>query len=319
MPIPHHLDYFVICLEISQQWPPSSFSRVFWPFGVPWDSLVAQMVKCLPTVRETWVRSLGQKDPLEKEVATHSSTHAWKIPWTVERSRLQSMGSQSRTRLSDFTSLHLRFPMNFSMIFVFYYCKNCHGNFDIDSIESLEHFGNVVILRILHLRIHEYGCLFIYFYLRGLLSEHLLVFNVQVFHLLDSFVPKYSTPFSAIVNRNLKWSESCLVVSDSLQPHGLYSPWNSPGQNTGVGSLSLLQGIFPTQGLNPGLPHCRQILYQLSHKGSPRTLEWVACPFSSRSSGPRNQTGVFCIAGRFFTNWAIPELSGKPIVNRIVL
>ena len=55
----------------------------------------------------------------------------------------------------------------------------------------------------------------------------------------------------------------------TLQPHGLYSPWNSPGQNTGVGSLSLLQGTFPTQGLNPGLPHCRQILYQLSHKGSP--------------------------------------------------
>ena len=64
-------------------------------------------------------------------------------------------------------------------------------------------------------------------------------------------------------------SESCSVVSDSLQPHGLYSPWNSPGQNTGVGSLSLLQGIFPTQGSNPGLPHCRQTLYQLSHKGSP--------------------------------------------------
>ena len=63
--------------------------------------------------------------------------------------------------------------------------------------------------------------------------------------------------------------ESHSVVSDSLRPHGLYSPWNSPGQNTGVGSLSLLQGIFPTQGLNPGLPHCREILYQLSHKGSP--------------------------------------------------
>ena len=56
---------------------------------------------------------------------------------------------------------------------------------------------------------------------------------------------------------------------DSLQPHGLYRPWNSPGQNTGVGSLSLLQGIFPTQGSNPGLPHRRWILYQLSHKGSP--------------------------------------------------
>ena len=64
-------------------------------------------------------------------------------------------------------------------------------------------------------------------------------------------------------------SESCSVVSDSLQPHGLDSPWNSPGQNTGVGNLSLLQGIFPTQGLKPGLPHCRQILYQLSYKGSP--------------------------------------------------
>ena len=69
-------------------------------------------------------------------------------------------------------------------------------------------------------------------------------------------------------------SENCSVVSDSLRPHGLYSSWNSPGQNTGVGTLSLLQGSFPTQGLNPGLPHCRRILYQLSHKGSPRTLEW---------------------------------------------
>ena len=70
--------------------------------------------------------------------------------------------------------------------------------------------------------------------------------------------PKYSSE-----------GESCSVMFDSLRPHGLYTPWNSPGQNTGVGSLSLLQGIFPTQGLNPGLPHCRRILYQLSHKGSP--------------------------------------------------
>ena len=102
-------------------------------------------------------------------------------------------------------------------------------------------------------------------------------------------------------------SESCSVVSDSLWPHGLYSPWNSPGQNTGVGSLSLLQGIFPTQGSNPGLPHWKKILYQLSHKGSQRILEWVAYPCSSRSSWPKNQTGVSCIAGRFFTNWAIRE------------
>ena len=58
-------------------------------------------------------------------------------------------------------------------------------------------------------------------------------------------------------------------MSDSLQPHGLYSPWNSPGQNTGGGSLSLLQRIFLTQELNRGLLHCRQILYHLSYQGSP--------------------------------------------------
>ena len=55
----------------------------------------------------------------------------------------------------------------------------------------------------------------------------------------------------------------------TLRPHGLYSPWNSLGQNTGVGSYSLLQGIFPTQVSNPGLPHCRRILNQLSHQGNP--------------------------------------------------
>ena len=64
-------------------------------------------------------------------------------------------------------------------------------------------------------------------------------------------------------------SESHSVMCDSLWLYGLYSPWNSPGQNTGVGTLSLLQWIFPTQGSNPGLPHCRWILYQLRYKGSP--------------------------------------------------
>ena len=64
-------------------------------------------------------------------------------------------------------------------------------------------------------------------------------------------------------------SESHSVISDSLQPHVLYSPRNFPGQNTGAVTGSLLQDIFPTQGWNPGLLHCRQILYQLSHQGSP--------------------------------------------------
>ena len=61
------------------------------------------------------------------------------------------------------------------------------------------------------------------------------------------------------------WSENRSVVSDSLWPHGLHSPWNSLGQNTGVGNCSLLQGIFPTEGLNSGLLNCRWILYCLSH------------------------------------------------------
>ena len=102
-------------------------------------------------------------------------------------------------------------------------------------------------------------------------------------------------------------SASRSVMSDSLWPHRLYCPWNSPGHSTGVGRLSLLQGLFPTQRLNPGLPHCWQILYQLSHKGIPRILKWVPYPLSSGSSWPRNQTGLSCIAGRFFTNWAIRE------------
>ena len=87
----------------------------------------------------------------------------------------------------------------------------------------------------------------------------------------------------------------------------LYSPWNSPGWNSGVDSLSFLRGIFPTQGLNLGLLRCRCILYQLSHRGSPRILEWVAYPFCSRSSRPRDQTRVSCIAGGFFTSGAIRE------------
>ena len=71
-------------------------------------------------------------------------------------------------------------------------------------------------------------------------------------------------------------SVSCSVVSDSLGPHGLcppdFCPWNSPGKNGGVGCHSLLLGIFLTQGWNLGLPDCRQILYSLSHQGSPTVV-----------------------------------------------
>ena len=84
---------------------------------------------------------------------------------------------------------------------------------------------------------------------------------------------------------------------------------NSPGKNTGMGCHAHLQGIFLTQASNPGLPHCRHILYSLSYQGSPRTLEWVTYPFSRESSQPMNWAGVSCFAGRFFTRWATREAS----------
>ena len=99
---------------------------------------------------------------------------------------------------------------------------------------------------------------------RGMGKEPLVLYLECFFHYF-MFLPRHST---LQTNSCSYESESHSVVSDSLQPHGLYSQWNSPGRNTGVGSLSLLQGIFPTLGLNPGLPHCRWLLYQLSHKGS---------------------------------------------------
>ena len=69
-----------------------------------------------------------------------------------------------------------------------------------------------------------------------------------------------------------------VAQSDSLGPHGPFSPWNTQGQNTGVGTHCLFQRIFSTQGSNPGLPHCRQMLYRLSHQGSTIT---EYCSFQS--------------------------------------
>ena len=91
--------------------------------------------------------------------------------------------------------------------------------------------------------------------------KHMLYWHIHRIHILYS---------------HIKVCESRSVVSDSLWPHGLYNPWNSPGHNTGVGSRSVLLSllwIFPTQGLNPGLPHCRRILNQLNHKGSPTLIK----------------------------------------------
>ena len=85
-------------------------------------------------------------------------------------------------------------------------------------------------------------------------------------------------------------TQSCLTLCEPMDcsPPGSSVHGDSPGKNTGVGCHALLQGIFPTQGSNPGLPHCRWSLYCLSHQGSQRILEWVAYPFFRVSSQPRN-------------------------------
>ena len=108
-----------------------------------------------------------------------------------------------------------------------------------------------------------------------------------------------------------EWSEVKWTLLSRIR---LFATWNSPGQNTGAGSCSLLQGILPTQGSSLGLPHSKRILYQLSHKGSPRILEWVAYPFSGRSSRPRNWTRVSCIPGDSLPT----SLSGSPEGMRVL-
>ena len=97
-------------------------------------------------------------------------------------------------------------------------------------------------------------------------------------------------------------TQSCSTLCDPVDcsPPGTSVHGDSLGKNTGVGSLSLLQGIFLTRGSDPGLPPCRHILYHLSHQGSPRIMEWVAYPISREFLWPRNGTRISCIAGGSF-------------------
>ena len=127
-----------------------------------------------------------------------------------------------------------------------------------------------------------------------------LFYSWGMAHFMPSYLKNVSeTPsaFNLTESESESHSQSCLTLCNPMD-----CPWNS-GQSTAVGSLFLLQGISPTQGSNPGLPHCRQILYQLSHKRSPRILERVAYPFCNGFSQPRIWTGVCYIAGWFITNW----------------
>ena len=120
-------------------------------------------------------------------------------------------------------------------------------------------------------------------------------------------MPSSSVMWPSPVSVLCLMAQSCpnLCKPMDCSPPGSSIHRDSPGKNTGVGCHALLQGIFSALGSNPGLLHCRQILYHLSYQGSPRILEWAACPFSRGSSWPRNPTQVSCIA--FFTSWATGE------------
>ena len=105
---------------------------------------------------------------------------------------------------------------------------------------------------------------------------------------LNTFSPFLLINSNSAVLCLVAQSYSTLCDPMDCSPPGSSVHEDSPGKNTGVGCHALLWRIFPSEGLNPGLLHCRGIFYPLSHQGSPRILEWVAYPFSSRSLQPRN-------------------------------
>ena len=111
----------------------------------------------------------------------------------------------------------------------------------------------------------------------------------------------------------VKVIQSCWTLCNPMD-----SPWNFPGQNTGVGSISLLQGSSQPRDQTEVLLYCRWILYQLSHKGSPRILEWVSLSFLQGIFPSQESNQIACIAGGFFTNWATgkrPEIMMKLITS----
>ena len=183
-----------------------------------WASLVAQLVKNLPVMQETWVQSLGQEDPLENIMAAHSSILAWRIPWTEEPGRLQSMGLQ-------------RVGHDWVTFTLCWLCKIGSEWVKVaQSCPTLCDPMDYTVCGILQARILEWVA---------------FPFSRQ------SSQPRDQTQISRVEGR-------------------FFTSWaTGKPKNIGVGSLSLLQQIFPTQESNRGLLHCRWILYQLSYQGSP--------------------------------------------------
>ena len=189
----------------------------------------------IPPWRIPWTEEPGRL------MATHSSIPPWRIPWTEEPGRLQPVRSLSQTRLS----------------------MQAHN--DILLIIMFSRFIQVIACvrtSFLIKNVYLYMCVYIF-----IVCLDRIVFVYYVF--MDTCV--VSIFWLLWIENERKWG--CLVLSYSLRPRGLwrsrlFHPWDSPGKNTGVGCHFLLQGIFLTRRLNPGLLHCRQTLYPLSHQGS---------------------------------------------------
>ena len=194
-------------------------------------------VKVSATMRETWVQSLGREDLLEKEMATHSSILAWRIPWMEEPGGLQSMGSQRvghdwATSLTHSANEEAS-PTNTNCLESEKIKTKTQPSKAQNDWEGTQ--GNLL------------GEKWMFYVVTGLRTPGL---------------HRYSESEVTLSCRTL-----CNPMDCSLTR--LFCTWDFPGESTGLGCHCLLQQIFPTQGWNPGLPHCRQMLYRLSHQGSP--------------------------------------------------
>ena len=190
-------------------------------------------------MQETWVQSLGQKDLLGKKMATHSSIHAWRIPWTrgVWWATVHGF-AKTRTWLSDFT---------FTLL-----CITRRKNLGVLSwklvslwLNNHDHLANFLVFASLRLKAHQ---------LKGRL------------HPLEKGLCSVLV-YACVCAKPL---QSCPDLCNSMDCSSSDSscPWDSPGMNTGVGCHVLLPGVLLSQGLDPCLLHCRLFLYPLSHLGS---------------------------------------------------
>ena len=207
-------------------------------------------------MQEMWLWFLGQEDSLEEGMATHSSILAWRITLTEEPVGLQSIElCRVRFGWSNWGHMH---SCSYSLFLLLHRITVTFGA----AMWLTKRFPFPASLEA------RFACVY------GIVNvSPSVVENIKMCKKSwddeerNTFWEKHLS-FFWLLSFFRPWvSQSRSVMSDSLWSHALYTPWNSLGQNTGVGSLSLLQGIFPAQELNPGLPNCRQVLYQLSHQG----------------------------------------------------